>query len=237
MKKLMVGLMAFSLLVSGCQTNTTTETNTTEPVQTEEASELPRVKEYDNTIEKKPVDHPGKETKIYGFYEDLIQAEQYTLKQGMHDPAMGLEQYNLMGRDGDRYINKMFQKSAAHYYEARTIWQPEGILVINDSEEIYRHMSKDEGPTVTDFKTIQDRIAESQFAIGEEEYLGETFYSETYYEGEMGTTYLWDGDELKHILVNTAMGDAHMSIDQLDFSIDQSLFDLPDHYQEHVEEE
>lgn len=229
MKKLALGLMVMSLVFTGCTTNN----ETTEEAQTEQVE----TKEYDNTIEKKEVSVPGKETKIYEFYEKLVNEEQFVLKQGMHDPGMNLVQYNLMGRDGDRYINKMYQKSPTHEYEVRTIWTPESVIVINDTEELWEDMTDMRDQlTFADFSLILDRIEKATFATGDEEYENDTFYAETFYEGEMGTTYLWKGDELKLILVNTAMGDARMSIDRFELTSDETLFELPSHYEENVEE-
>lgn len=229
MKKLALGLMVMSLVFTGCTTNN----ETTEEAQTEQVE----TKEYDNTIEKKEVSVPGKETKIYEFYEKLVNEEQFVLKQGMHDPGMNLVQYNLMGRDGDRYINKMYQKSPTHEYEVRTIWTPESVIVINDTEELWEDMTDMRDQlTFADFSLILDRIEKATFATGDEEYENDTFYAETFYEGEMGTTYLWKGDELKLILVNTAMGDARMSIDRFELTSDETLFELPNHYEENVEE-
>lgn len=230
MKKLALGLMVMSLILTGCNTETTqTEDQTTETVAE---------KEYDNTLDKKEVSVPGNETKIHDFYSKLVNEEQFILEQGMHDPGMNLTQYNLMGRDGERYINKMYQKSPSHEYEVRTIWTPEGIIVVNDTEELWEDMSdKSDQLTFADFSLILDRIEKATFATGDEEYQGNTYFAETFYEGEMGTTYLWEGDELKFILVNTPAGDAQMTIDRFELGSDESLFEVPGHYEEMTEED
>lgn len=256
MKKISLIVLLISLLVmAGCTDNkpatqepeapvTETPATETEPEETNDPAEEPAdIEAEPETTEEAPITEspkeepaqPQSESKTVKFYRDLLEKDEYTLKQSMTIKVGDYESKTVStsARKGKEFATLNESDDGEDIFTIRVILKDGQVYQIDDAAKTY-WVSEDTGEA--DFEQISmevvDKYLEMEYVTGQADVDGEMYDTEIYVDQGFVMTYYFQGDEMKFF--DNQMGETgtRIYIEEATDKADPDLFLIPDDYQE-----
>lgn len=239
LKRMKLIILALTVFLFACTPTDETEVST-EPTEDAQIEEVTGEEPEEDTDSEEEVDTTNDtenvaEERFAQFYMDVMESDNYTMVYKGYWDEDGVEQEVLFTMTYFDEKTAMQIEDASGSIVATTIMEQEEMHLVNHEEEtvITLPLTQMED-TMENLQELEELDSDQLEFVGEgtDTFMGNSRSYEEYRAGDTNVFYYFDGDNLDGIEFISGDNSTIIDLESITSDIDETLFEIPEHYQQ-----